>query len=206
MNLFGGEILDAISKSDDDDISSNASIRTKATSQLIAQSTSIPACIITILLFKYVGLRNLHIWGFILIAVAFVLMAGLFSELRENNPDGLFALYCFLLFTLSGGPNVTTFVLPSQSYPKDVRTTYNGMSAAMGKLGAVFGAYIYGTVATATSYAVVMVICAVFAFIAAVVSYIWFPEECLDVPRKGTTHTESVESQSFFSDASVGST
>jgi MFS transporter, PHS family, inorganic phosphate transporter len=176
VNLFGGQILDAISSSDDDNISSDSSIRSTASKQLIAQSTSIPACLLTIFLFQYLGIKILHVWGFVLIGSAFVLMACLFTELRDHNHDALFALYCFLLFTLSTGPNVTTFVLPSQSYPKEVRASFNGISAALGKLGAVFGAYIYGSVAAATSYVVVMVICAILAFFGAFISYIWFPE------------------------------
>jgi hypothetical protein len=41
------------------------------------------------------------------------------------------------------GPNVTTFVYPAEIYPVDVRTTGHGISAALGKLGAFAGAYLF---------------------------------------------------------------
>ena len=66
----------------------------------------------------------------------------------------MFAVYCFLLFSLSFGPNLTTFVLPAQTFSKKTRATFNGLSAAMGKMGAFLGVYIFGPVADATSYPV----------------------------------------------------
>jgi PHS family inorganic phosphate transporter-like MFS transporter len=69
----------------------------------------------------------------------FFLMAALYLPLRNHNNTALFVIYCFLLFSLSFGPNVTTFVLPAETYPHTIRSTFNGMSAALGKLGAVVG-------------------------------------------------------------------
>lgn len=176
VNLFGGEIVAAITNSDDDNVSSNESIRKVTSQELIAISTSIPACIITIWLFGF-GVKRLQVYGFVFIAVCFVLLATLFTTLKKENPNALYAIYCFLLFSLSFGPNVTTFILPAQTYPREIRSTFNGISAAMGKLGAVVGAYVYGIVAAVTSYEVVMIICAVLALVGAVVTQIWIPED-----------------------------
>lgn len=169
VNLFAGDILDAMN-GDDDNVSSDHSIRDISSKQIIANSMGIPACIFTILLMKPVGIKRLQVVGFVLIAIAFVLMACLFDPLKQRNPDLLFAFYCLLLFFLSFGPNATTYVLSSEVYPKEIRATFNGISAAAGKVGAALGAYLFGPMADGTSLPTVMIFCAVISVIGALVS------------------------------------
>lgn len=180
MNLFGGQILSKIGSSDDDNVSDNESIRHIATRQVIALSMGIPACLSAILVLRMVGTKRLQVYGFFLIAVMFVLMAALFKPLSHGsmeNPNALFAVYCFLLFSLSWGPNLTTYILPAQTYPKEVRATFNGISAACGKLGAFAGVYVFSTMAEATSYATVMVFCAVISVFGAAVTQYGIPPQ-----------------------------
>ena len=66
---------------------------------------------------------------------------GVLDALRVNAWV-LFAAYCFLNFTLSFGPNVTTFVLPAATFSGDTKSTMNGLCAALGKLGAVVGTQV----------------------------------------------------------------
>merc|ERR1712000_235916 len=124
-------------------------------------------------------LKNLQIAGFFLTAIGFVVMAVCFFPLKKHFPDVLFAMYCFLLFALQFGPNVTTYVIPSTVYPKEVRSTMNGLSAASGKLGAVAGAYIFGAVVDVTSLPTVMTLCACLSVVGMVITY-YFIEELED--------------------------
>ena len=117
--------MDAISTSEDDSVSSDKSIRDTSTKQLLALSAGLPAVILAIALLKPLGTKLLQTIGFVVIAICFVLMAALFYPLKKQSPDGLFVVYCFLLFSLSFGPNVTTFVLPAETYPKNIRSTFN---------------------------------------------------------------------------------
>eukprot|EP00301_Raphidiophrys_heterophryoidea_P003359 c11520_g2_i2.p1 GENE.c11520_g2_i2~~c11520_g2_i2.p1 ORF type:complete len:133 (+),score=30.14 c11520_g2_i2:296-694(+) len=48
----------------------------------------------------------------------------------------LFAMFCLMTFAINSGPSVTTYVLPSETFPPEVRSSFNGLSAAMGKTGA----------------------------------------------------------------------
>ena len=129
VNLFGGEILQSISNSDDDNVSLNASIRGVAVKQIIAAGTAFPATIISIWVLELVGLKALQAWGFLFISVCFVGMAVTIVPLNKDNDSNiLFGLYCLLLFSLSFGPNLTTYILPAQVFPKEVRTTFNGRS------------------------------------------------------------------------------
>ena len=169
VNLFAGAILNAMD-GDDDNVSKDSSVRGVCWKEIVAAGMGIPACALTIYLMEPMGIKQLQVVGFVLIAVGFVVMAACFAPLRDY-PDALFTIYCFLLFFLSFGPNATTYVLSSQIYPKNIRTTYNGISAAMGKLGAVIGAYMFGPLADGTSLATVLVICGVISVIGAVVSH-----------------------------------
>lgn len=171
VNLFGGSILEAINNSTDDNVSSVNNVRLVAGQELLAMSMGIPACILTIVLLKRVGTKALQVWGFVLIAAMFVLLAALFAPLKYSSPQGLFAVYCALLFSLSFGPNVTTYVLPAETYPKEIRATFNGISAAMGKLGAVVGASLFKVIAESTSYPFIMLLCAALSVFGALLSW-----------------------------------
>lgn len=155
VNLFGGEILNAINATDDDNVSAKSSIRTVTQQELIALGTAFPACVLAILTLKRTGTKLLQVIGFLFIAACFLLLAVLFAPLSHGamaNTDALFAMYCLLLFSLSYGPNLTTFILPAETYPKEVRATFNGISAASGKLGAFAGVYMFGPIAEGSSY------------------------------------------------------
>lgn len=168
MSLFGSSILEELSNSDD--VVSTSAIRNIIMQQMIAISTGIPALVLSIYSLKYLGTKWLQISGFIIIAVSFILLAVLIVPLK-NEPNALFAVYCILLFALNFGPNLTTFVLPAETYPKRIRASYNGMSAACGKIGAAIGAAIFGALSVVCSYSVIMILCAILSLIGAIVSY-----------------------------------
>lgn len=52
-------------------------------------------------------------------------------------------LLAFVTFTTGWGPNVSTYVVPTIVFPEEVRSTFHGLSAGMGKLGALGGAFMY---------------------------------------------------------------
>ena len=140
VSLFAAEILSEIS-SYDDDVSSNRSIQKVSSQQMIGNAIAIPAVILTIYLMQKVGTKTLQVIGFVMIAVGFFLLAAAFTMLQNKNPEILFIFYCFLLFCLSFGPCVTTYVLSAEMYPREIRSTFSGISAACGKLGAVVGMF-----------------------------------------------------------------
>lgn len=57
----------------------------------------------------------------------------------------LFGCCCFVVVICCSnfGPNTTTFVIPGEIYPAEVRATCHGFSAAFGKFGAATGAYFF---------------------------------------------------------------
>jgi PHS family inorganic phosphate transporter-like MFS transporter len=52
-------------------------------------------------------------------------------------------VYGVSYFFTEFGPNMTTFVLPSELYPVTMRATGHGISAGIGKLGAFIGVFLF---------------------------------------------------------------
>ena len=59
------------------------------------------------------------------------------------------------------GPNATTWLLPSEVFPTDMRTLGHGLSATAGKMGALFAACVFGVVEPKTMFTLCFVCCLV---------------------------------------------
>ena len=85
------------------------------------------------------SIKWLEIVGFVLSAFCCLLMAFAYQfEWSKWVKFGLLMLIQAALFI----PNVTTYVLPLLTYPQEIRCSYHGLSAFLGKCGAAAGAYI----------------------------------------------------------------
>ncbi len=169
--LFGGQIIASLDTSADDDVTTNVNIRLTSIKEMVALSMALPSMMLTIAVLQYYGTKAMQIWGFLFIAICFFLLAFTTAPLH-NNPTALFIIYCILLFALAGGTGVTVFVLPAETFPKSIRSTCNGISAACGKVGAITGAYMYGPMADVTSFPFVFAFCGVIAVTGAYLTHI----------------------------------
>jgi PHS family inorganic phosphate transporter-like MFS transporter len=180
VNLFGPQLLQSINDSDDDNVSGPGNVRRDSWEQMAALGSGIPSVLLTIYLLDKVSLKDLQVWGFVFIASMFFVLAALYDLLKENSPDTLFFFYILLLFSLSFGPNTTTFILPPQLFPANIRSSFGGISAAAGKFGAVVGAYLFGSVAPLFPVQVIMVISGLLALMGAVLSHYFIPRDKVD--------------------------
>merc|ERR1712226_491381 len=162
-----------------------------------ANSIGIPGVLTCMALYKYLGTKRQQWMGFIFIALSFVLMGTLYDVVDDTT---LFFLFCVMTFGINSGPSVTTFVLPSETYPAEVRSTFNGMSAAMGKTGATLATFMdyfiyekYGITYNLWIYAAVGVLG---AFIT-----IFFVEDIDDPRRNATRRDPHVGEEKAFSKA-----
>eukprot|EP00475_Leptophrys_vorax_P016765 TRINITY_DN2326_c0_g2_i1.p1 TRINITY_DN2326_c0_g2~~TRINITY_DN2326_c0_g2_i1.p1 ORF type:complete len:493 (+),score=111.58 TRINITY_DN2326_c0_g2_i1:1626-3104(+) len=110
----------------------------------VAQESALIACMSlpgyysAVFLIDRVGRRFLQQFGFLMMAVMYFIMGFFFNQVVKYQL--LFVILYGLSFYFSNiGPNTTTFVVPSEVYDEDIRTTCHGISAASGKLGAVVG-------------------------------------------------------------------
>jgi PHS family inorganic phosphate transporter-like MFS transporter len=103
--------------------------------------------------------------GFAAMSILYMIIGLGWVHLRRF-PILLVLLYSMTFFFANYGPNTTTFVLPSLVYSPACRSTFNGLCAAAGKLGALAGATLFAPATQTLGDATVMVICSIMAAVA----------------------------------------
>jgi len=121
-------------------VDSTASLETKLLWTLgIFLVFAVPGYITAVLTMDRIGHRRLQFIGFGVMAGAFLTLAA-FEHLTTMIAPFL-AIFGLSYFFVEFGPNMTTFVLPSEVFPVSVRTTGHGIAAGIGKLGAFVGVF-----------------------------------------------------------------
>jgi MFS transporter, PHS family, inorganic phosphate transporter len=120
--------------------------------------------------------RFVMLQGFAAMAVLYATIGVNWSYLR-GYPAMLVFLYGLTFFFANYGPNTTTFILPSLIFEHEHRSTWNGVSAAAGKLGALAGATFFEPAADALGDGSVMVLCAAVAVIAYTLTFFAVPKQ-----------------------------
>eukprot|EP00536_Pseudo-nitzschia_multiseries_P010493 jgi/Psemu1/203400/e_gw1.321.59.1 len=122
--------------------------------------------------------RYVMLQGFAAMAVLYAIIGANWTHLKGDHPVVLLALYGGTFFFANYGPNTTTFVLPSLVFRPEHRSTWNGVSAACGKLGALVGATLFAPAADELGDEAVMKLCAGVALVAWWLTYLAVvPEE-----------------------------
>jgi PHS family inorganic phosphate transporter-like MFS transporter len=101
---------------------------------------AVPGYLLAVAKMDRIGHRLLQFIGFAVMAACFLLLA-IIPALTQYVAPFLTILglsYFFVQF----GPNMTTFVLPSEVFPVSMRTTGHGIAAGIGKLGAFVGVFL----------------------------------------------------------------
>ncbi|KAH6605362.1 hypothetical protein Trco_007069 [Trichoderma cornu-damae] len=101
---------------------------------ILACAGSIPGYWAAVFTIDSVGRKPLQFSGFLLLTVIFSILGFDFHHLTKG---GMLALYIVAQFLFNAGPNTTTFIIPGECYPTRYRSTGHGLSAAMGKVGAI---------------------------------------------------------------------
>jgi MFS family permease len=123
-------------------ISPHASTMTKIALQLaIFVVAAVPGYVLAIARLDRMGHRRLQLTGFAVMALCFLVIAAVPGMTTAVVPFLL--VYGVSYFFTEFGPNMTTFVLPSELYPTAMRTTGHGISAGIGKLGAFIGVFLF---------------------------------------------------------------
>jgi PHS family inorganic phosphate transporter-like MFS transporter len=204
LSLLGGVVISAISNGDDD-VTTDANVRNLCSKQSIALALGAVSIVISIYLLPYLSLKYLQLLGFFVQAFFLALLVGLFTYLKSHDSNGLFALYCLALMSLQLGVPVTTYGLPASVFEKDIRCTFNGIASAMGKLGAIIGAYTFYYIAQASLHAV-LIICVVVSLLGAYITHFYiddasFASDEAAVPKR----TGQGLSRTLFGGANKGS-
>jgi PHS family inorganic phosphate transporter-like MFS transporter len=101
---------------------------------ILACAGSLPGYWTAVLTIDTFGRKPLQIVGFFLLTILFCVLG---FKLHDMSEGTLLALYIIGQFLFNAGPNTTTFIVPGECFPTRYRSTGHGISAAMGKIGAI---------------------------------------------------------------------
>ena len=123
-------------------ISPGASTMTKIAIQLaIFVVAAVPGYVLAIARLDRIGHRRLQLLGFAMMGLCFLVIAVIPGMTTVVVPFLL--VYGVSYFFTEFGPNMTTFVMPSEIYPVSMRATGHGISAGVGKFGAFIGVFLF---------------------------------------------------------------
>ncbi|KAF2093072.1 MFS general substrate transporter [Rhizodiscina lignyota] len=107
--------------------------------------------------YKLYGRKRMQAVGFLMSFILFIIAAAAFPILDVPGPGGhgFEFIYFFSSFWIQFGPNSTTFILAAEVYPAPVRATAHGVSAAVGKLGALAATILYNYISARVKFWVV---------------------------------------------------
>jgi len=119
----------------------------------------LPGYYISVCLMDIQGRRNIQLQGFVMMTLLYGAL-GLFLDKLKGSAVTLLIIYGLTYFFSNFGPNSTTFILPAESFPFQVRSSLNGFCAAMGKLGATVGSACFKPIVNSAGTDVAFFLCA----------------------------------------------
>lgn len=144
---------------------------------------ALPGYILAIFALNPLGRWNLQLSGFIITGSLYYILAGAYTPLQEHG-GALIFVYGMAFFFKNFGPNVTTYVIPGEYYPTEVKSTLHGFSAAAGKVGAAIAAMTFPGAVDTIGIPAVMYICASLAMLGGIFTVIFVPKYGVDTLRQ----------------------
>lgn len=112
---------------------------------IIAAAGYVPGYFATVALIETLGRRWIQIQGFLVTSLMFAIIAGDYNHLSTG---GKFACFTIAQFFFNFGANATTFIFAAECFPSRVRGLAMGVSAAIGKLGAILAGVLFNYLAS----------------------------------------------------------
>ena len=135
-----------------------ASASDAALNALYISLLALPGYALTAAYMDRIGRKNLQVFGFLALFVLFVVLGFALSPLSSVSAL-LLILYGATFLFANFGPNSTTYVIPGEFFPPQVRATCHGLSAASGKVGAGIAAYSFPVLKTTYGISALLIIC-----------------------------------------------
>lgn len=167
-------------------------IRSAAWSLIIFAVAALPGYAAAVVLIDRVGHRRLQWVGFTAMGLA-LLTIGLVPGVTRAIVPFLIA-YGLSYFFTECGPNVTTFVIPTEVFAAGERATGHGVAAGVGKLGAFIGVFLVPLLTSALGLNGTLLIAAGAAFAGALLTLV--------LPEPSGRSLEDVSHEVALADAS----
>jgi len=145
-------------------------LHTTAWTLMIFALFAVPGYVLAFLRIDHIGHRRLQWIGFLGMAACFACI-GLVPGLTTAVVPFLL-LYGISYFFTEFGPNVTTFVIPTEVFGVGERSTGHGIAAGVGKLGAFIGVFVFPLEAAAFGLGGTLLLCAVLGLAGALLTQI----------------------------------
>ncbi len=150
-------------------------IRSTEYAALIFTAAALPGYWLATFTLDKLGRKPIQVTGFIMLAVAFGILALLPILDTPGYVSEFLIVYGVSYFFMMFGPNVTTFVYPPEVFPSTTRGLGTGISAAGGKTGAFIGTFA-DVFIIASGLSVLMTVLATFSIAALIITILFLPE------------------------------
>ncbi|KAF9176877.1 Inorganic phosphate transporter pho84 [Haplosporangium sp. Z 767] len=98
---------------------------------------AIPGYWVTVFTIERLGRIKIQVLGFVMSCILFCILGFAYHPIHDLSPVLFVFLFAATQFFQNFGPNATTFIIPGEVFPTRYRSTGHGISAGMGKLGAI---------------------------------------------------------------------
>ncbi len=123
------------------DVSSVSILTSTEITAAIFLFSAFPGYWAAVYLIDNIGRRKLQMLGFTFMAIAYasiVLIPAIVTDVTS-----LIIVFGSTFFFINMGPNTTTFVVPVEVFPTQIRSTGHGLAASAGKTGAAMSAFLF---------------------------------------------------------------
>ena len=165
---------------------------------IVVALMALPGYYVALALMDKMGRKIMQAMGFFMMTVVYTIV-GVLIHLQFDVKNSTFSVPAWALMALYGltyffsnfGPNSTTFILPSETFPPEVRTTLNGVSAAAGKVGAAIGVAAFPYVVSALGKGFTLVVCGGVSMLGFIITLIFVK----DMRGKAMTGSEELREE-----------
>ncbi|OQR97954.1 inorganic phosphate transporter [Achlya hypogyna] len=132
QNLFTASILAVVG--------AKSTLHTVALQNVLVSLVALPGYYVACYFINKMGRKRIMLQGCTVMTIVFIVLGIWWDEIKKSSA-GFIILFGLTLFFANFGPNMSTFVMPTEMYPTAIRSSCHGFSAAMGKAGASIGSY-----------------------------------------------------------------
>jgi PHS family inorganic phosphate transporter-like MFS transporter len=112
---------------------------------------AVPGYVLAFMTCDKLGRKSIQMLGFALMGLMFLILGAV--PALSHNAFTFITIFGLSYFFTEFGPNVTTYILSSELYPVNLRTTGFGISAGVAKFGAFLGVIALGPILAKLGFA-----------------------------------------------------
>jgi PHS family inorganic phosphate transporter-like MFS transporter len=153
--------------------------RDAALNSLYIALIALPGYFFSIAFMDRIGRKTLQ-WAASFVLFSLYLILGLAFNSLVELPALFLILYGLTFFFSNFGANTTTYIIPGEFFPAEVRATCHGISAASGKVGAAIASYAFPPLKSSVGVATLLAGCGIVALVGSIWTLVFVPDYAPD--------------------------